>query len=195
MFNINNIKVSPVNRVLEIVKTGQANAVLTLLSTVEMDSFNESSNIYDYSFEEGNPLKDVHNYVKPEDWKIVSFEDYDGGDVIDIPTEAKVKEAIQFGIKKLDEGKKLLVHCQMGMSRSPAIAYLIMCHYMDPQDAINELHKIRKGSKPNKYIIEIGDRVMGLNGKAIMANKNRTEVQKELNSSFLKTMPSFQTSV
>jgi len=193
MFNINNLKIAPVNRVVEIIKSGEANALLTVLSKVEFNTFynkevfKEEVNIpvFDYNYNESTSFENIAEYIKPEDWQIITFEDYEGGsNPVELPTEQEISKGIAFGVKKLDEGKKLLVHCQMGMSRSPAMAYLIMCHYMDPQDAANNLFKIRQGIKPNLYIIEIGDRILKLNGKAVQAMKNRLQVNREMRDSF-----------
>ena len=194
MFNINNLIIAPVNRVMEIVKDGKANAVLTVLSKYELDelynkkpALRESDNlpVFDYRYVSGNNFEAIEEYIKPEDWKIVQFEDYEGGkSPVELPTEQAILEGVKFGIQKLDEGKKLLVHCQMGMSRSPAMAYLIMCHYMDPQDAANELYKIRQGIKPNLYIIRLGDDAMNLGYRALNAMVLKMQVEKELKSTF-----------
>lgn len=193
MFNINNLKIAPVNRVMDLIKGGEVNSVLTILSQVELNEYykkgalkeSENSPVFDYQYNAGNNFEGIEEYIKPEDWKIVTFEDYEGGaNPVELPTEKAIAEGISFGVKKLDEGKKLLVHCQMGMSRSPAMAYLIMCHYKEPQDAANDVYKIRKGIKPNLIVIEMGDKVMHLEGKALSAMKNKMQVEREMKDIF-----------
>lgn len=182
--------ICPINKVVDILKSGSANSVLSLLSSDEerlfYSKYKESVNeMLDYEFVPGNAFEGIENYVKEGDWKIVTMNDYiGGGDTKDIPDDTSVKEAIAFGKSKIDAGKKLIVHCQMGFSRSPAIAYLILCTYTDPQSAINEIYRIRPHIKPNKLIVEIGDRLLGLNGGAVKALEDRMKVKKTLEESF-----------
>jgi predicted protein tyrosine phosphatase len=171
---------------MEFVSSGDVSAVLSLLSSSEIKTFykKDVNEVVDYEFKPGNNFNGIEQHIKDGDWKIVNMSDYLGGSVKeDIPTPHSVGEAIAFGMKKIDEGKRLLVHCQMGFSRSPAITYLILCNYMDPQDAINETYKIRSTIQPNRHIVEIGDKLLGLNGLAIAALDSRVKVKTAIEES------------
>lgn len=186
--NFHNITICPVNKVMEYVESGKIDAVLTILSQTELNALHGvelTENVaFDFEYKPGNNFEGIEKYIKKEDWKIFKIHDYLGGNLSEKPIESVVKDAISFGINKLDEGKRLLIHCQMGMSRSPAIAYLILCHYEDPQDAINDTYKIRQTIKPNEHIVTIGDAILKLQGAAINALKNRKQVNGEINKSF-----------
>src|ERR1035437_4189921 len=102
MFNIANLKIAPVNRVMDLVKNGEVDAVLTILSKIEFnnlsktDILKESENIpiFDYQYKPGNNFEGIEEYIKSEDWKIVTFEDYEGGETpIELPTERAIAEA------------------------------------------------------------------------------------------------------
>lgn len=181
------VVISPVNKVMDIVKSGDVNAVLTLLSTDELKLFHkkELEEVIDFEFKIGDNFENISEYIAKDDWKIVKMSDYLGkGYDVEKPTPELVSEAISFGKSKLDQGKRLLVHCQQGFSRSPAIAYLILCNYMDPMDAINETYRIRSTIMPNKIIVEIGDELMGLGGRAVQALQSRRHVQESIDNTF-----------
>ena len=182
------IIICPINKVMDYVKSGEANAVLSLLNQSEIRLFSGKilSEVLDYEFKPGNNFEGIYDYIPEEDWKIVEIGDSaDNKNVQNAPNEQNVSEAINFGTSEIDKGKKLLVHCQMGFSRSPAITYLILCNYMDPQDAINETYKIRPNIKPNADIVAIGDQLLNLNGLAIKALNDRQKVKRILEESFV----------
>lgn len=178
--------ICPINKVMEYVSSGKANAVLTLLSEEELKAFYGKEVIdeaFDYEYIPGNNFEGIEKYIKKEDWKIIKMNDV-GSDETNPPTETTVKEGIDFGVNEINKGKKLLVHCQMGFSRSPAMAYLILCNFMEPIDAINYVYEIRPNIKPNSVIVEIGDKVLGLNGAAIKALQDRMKVRRTMEESF-----------
>ena len=182
--------ICPINKVMEILQSGKANAVLSLLSKAEVDKFYNTTGenlqeVFDYEYKPGNNFYGIEKYVKNGDWKIVTMEDNrEAIDTPDAPDADNVGEAISFAIKKINEGKHLIIHCQMGFSRSPAIAFLVLCHYTDPQSAINEIYSIRPNISPNKNIIAIGDKLLGLNGAAIKAADDRNQVRRAIKESF-----------
>lgn len=53
------------------------------------------------------------------------------------------------------EGKRALVHCSGGVSRSPSvvIAYLIMHYNQTYEEAFNLVKRVRPGIKPNKGFV------------------------------------------
>jgi len=58
-----------------------------------------------------------------------------------------------------EEKGNIAVHCTAGISRSPAIAYLIACQRISPQQAVKILDPAMHS--PNRLIIKLGMEVMG----------------------------------
>jgi predicted protein tyrosine phosphatase len=94
------------------------------------------------------------------------------GDLI-APSEAHVESLIAF-VRQWDQSAPIVVHCWMGVSRSPAAA-VIAALSLDPQEDDFELaarlRKVAPHATPNARLIEIGDRMLGRNGRLIAAVK------------------------
>ena len=70
------------------------------------------------------------------------------------PATCHVVEALAWS-----EGKEnILVHCFAGVSRSPALAYIIACKRMEPEEAMKILDY--KLHFPNRMIVQIGAKVL-----------------------------------
>lgn len=89
---------------------------------------------------------------------------YNGIDYYHIPIEDNKSEnilkhlphIIRYIDQKLNQGKKILVHCWAGKSRSPAIviAYLMYRFNLSYEDAFMMVKKKRRIVKPNSGFIE-----------------------------------------
>jgi predicted protein tyrosine phosphatase len=94
------------------------------------------------------------------------------GDLI-APQEAHVAEIIGFA-KAWDQAQPLVVHCWMGVSRSPAAA-MIASLAVAPDDDDDALAKrLRDASPfatPNMRLVEIGDEMLGRGGRFVKAVK------------------------
>lgn len=56
-----------------------------------------------------------------------------------LPEKRHVEEILEFG-DKIGEDENILIHCSAGISRSTAVAMLILVHRgMSPVDAMNEV--------------------------------------------------------
>ena len=90
------------------------------------------------------------------------------------PAEAHVEELIAFA-RSWDRSSPLLIHCWMGVSRSPAAA-VIAALALDPDEDDDELaQRLRLASPfatPNVRLIEIGDRLLNRQGRLIAAIQN-----------------------
>lgn len=67
---------------------------------------------------------------------------------------------------------RLLVHCGAGMSRSPAIALLVVCWLNPNSDVFTQMNFVSKCCSssyiwPNPLIIELGDQITRSNGKMV----------------------------
>lgn len=67
----------------------------------------------------------------------------------------------------------VLIHCHAGVSRSAAMAVLLLVKYgVPPADAIKQIYIDRDCIWPNDLIIEMGDQLLGCNGELISAMKD-----------------------
>jgi predicted protein tyrosine phosphatase len=81
------------------------------------------------------------------------------------PTIEHVQEILDFG--KTVETGHLLVHCEMGISRSSAATLIVLATHSDPSQA-QELGKIvqkaRPIARPNNMMLEYADELLGWGG-------------------------------
>jgi predicted protein tyrosine phosphatase len=101
-------------------------------------------------------------------------------DVIDpyesriVPTRESVAAILAFGrdIAADESAAHLLVHCQMGVSRSTAATLLLMAQARPdvPAEAIlAEIRRIRPQAWPNLLMVELGDPMLGRDGSLVRA--------------------------
>jgi predicted protein tyrosine phosphatase len=89
------------------------------------------------------------------------------------PDEKHVRGIIDFA-DSWDQTAPLLVHCWMGVSRSPAAALVAALSLVPDQDEVALAQRLRVASPfatPNMRIIEIGDEILGRKGRLIAAVK------------------------
>jgi len=89
-----------------------------------------------------------------------------------MPDPQLVDDAIAHAKKwKPEEGEyRLLVHCNQGKSRSPAIALLLMRYFRGPgteQQCLDDLLLLRPQALPNSTIVEHSDKALGCGGELI----------------------------
>lgn len=89
------------------------------------------------------------------------------------PQETHVGAIIDFA-RAWDQQAPLLVHCWMGVSRSPAaalIAALAVAPELDDGDLARCLRVASPQATPNTRLIEIGDAMLGRSGRLVAAVK------------------------
>lgn len=87
------------------------------------------------------------------------------------PQEAHVADIVAFA-RSWDQSNPLLVHCWMGVSRSPAAALIAaLAAKPDLQDAelAAALRRASGQATPNARLIEIGDAVLARSGRLVAA--------------------------
>ena len=90
-----------------------------------------------------------------EDMHKLALDAQQNGRTILPPNEGHVIQAIRFA--RESEDARLLIHCAMGHSRSPAIGWCILFdHLKNVELAWAELYRIRPNVVPNNRIIRIG---------------------------------------
>jgi predicted protein tyrosine phosphatase len=96
-----------------------------------------------------------------------------GRDGLMAPGEDHVTAVIEFA-RAWDQSAPLLVHCWMGVSRSPAaalIAALAVSPDLDDRALAEKLRQASPQASPNSRLVEIGDHLLGRKGKLIKAVK------------------------
>lgn len=65
----------------------------------------------------------------------------------------------------------LLVHCHAGVSRSTAVAAVLMCQHAPgrEREAFMRLAKIRPQAVPNQHVLDLADQALGRNGALLDA--------------------------
>lgn len=91
------------------------------------------------------------------------------------PTAAHVERALQFGqdmLGETDNGRHLLVHCHMGVSRSTATMLALLAQ-AEPETAADALFVrlvgIRPQAWPNSQMIGFADSLLGRQGELVEA--------------------------
>lgn len=90
------------------------------------------------------------------------------------PSEAHVAQLIDF-VRDWDQSAPLVVHCWMGVSRSPAAAVIAILALHPEEDDFalaRRLRKVAPHATPNTRLIEIGDRMLKREGRLIAAVKS-----------------------
>ncbi|MBP2235072.1 putative protein tyrosine phosphatase [Sinorhizobium kostiense] len=92
------------------------------------------------------------------------------GDLV-APQEVHVEQIIGFA-RAWERTQPLLVHCWMGISRSPAaalIAALAVEPDQDDRELVERLRRVSPYATPNARLVEIGDTALSRSGRLIAA--------------------------
>lgn len=159
-----------------------------LLASEERDSFTHL-----FSAQDATDHFKNQNLVVPEGWEASKAEKHAWVfDDVDRRMEEykaveprQVKEMIAAfeNVKKdLEAGKrcKALINCYAGISRSTAMAYVLLCVVLGPgkeKEAIKRVHEVREIAFPNGLIIKYADELMDRKGAmAAVAEQFRDDI-------------------
>jgi predicted protein tyrosine phosphatase len=95
------------------------------------------------------------------------------GDLV-APQETHVRDIIDFA-RTWDRTAPLLIHCWMGVSRSPAAALIAALAVHPQEDDLALVRRLRAASPyatPNSRLVQIGDAVLGREGRLVSAVKS-----------------------
>lgn len=87
------------------------------------------------------------------------------------PQESHVEQIIDFA-RAWDQSAPVLIHCWMGISRSPAAALItVLALHPDQDDVVlaNRLRQVSRYVTPNARLVEIGDHMLGRGGRLVAA--------------------------
>lgn len=120
----------------------------------------------------------THATTGLKDRFVANFVDVEDPNESDLaPNENDIIKLIDFGKEILEKQYRCgLVHCFAGVSRSPAVVYLLYCLWLGPGKEykamkLTEQSAIFGGIDPNTLIIKLGDKVLGRNGAMVGAFK------------------------
>jgi predicted protein tyrosine phosphatase len=84
------------------------------------------------------------------------------------PTEQHVADLLDFGKQMADEAE-VVVHCSMGMSRSPAAVMILLAQRNPGMEAAVSALLFGEAPKanPNRLLLDIGDRLLGCGGALV----------------------------
>ena len=90
------------------------------------------------------------------------------------PEMAHVRRLVDFARRwRAAEGAgALLVHCWMGVSRSPAAAYIVQCALHPHADELalaQQLRRLAPFATPNARLVALADELLGRNGRMVAA--------------------------
>ena len=94
------------------------------------------------------------------------------GDLV-APAEEHVAQLIEF-VRRWDQSSPIVIHCWMGVSRSPAAAVIASLAVDPEEDDVSLAQRLRAAAPhatPNPRLIEFGDRLLGRDGRLIAAIK------------------------
>lgn len=152
---MNAIVVSPLGRIAEMAVRHGAREMISLMA--EQHSFHRPAVI----------AAERHLLLGMND---ISFA---GNDKLVAPQDVHVRQIIEFA-RRWDRSAPLLIHCWMGVSRSPAAA-LIAALAVDPDvdDAllVGRLRLASPQATPNTRLIAFGDELLGRQGRLVAAVK------------------------
>jgi predicted protein tyrosine phosphatase len=92
------------------------------------------------------------------------------------PGADDIEQLLEFGRALPQEHAHLLVHCQMGISRSSAAMLLLLAQARPDRpalEALREVVRIRPHAWPNLRIVELGDRILKRKGELVEAAVTR----------------------
>jgi predicted protein tyrosine phosphatase len=148
---------------------------MTICGVAELDSqkgkpWTHAISIWDKRHEANQRCRETLRSVAPHAKLIFSFfDDVTDRSKPDSPTLDDIKTILSF-TQELPENARLLIHCQAGVSRSPAIAYAVVCqHGIAGQEleGLNHIKSIRPYIVPNGLIIEWADRLLARKGELL----------------------------
>ena len=87
-----------------------------------------------------------------------------------LPERHHIDLLIQF-VKKWPQERPLLLHCVVGVSRSPAAAMITLAVLRPgrPEEAVHAVRRYAPHCRPNRLMIELADLILDLNGQLTRA--------------------------
>lgn len=91
-------------------------------------------------------------------------------------TEGDIRRIVDLAERLRSETGTLLIHCEAGISRSTATALIIHACWLGPgheDEAMERVVAQRPYSSPNRRMVEMADKLLGLDGRLLEARDKR----------------------
>lgn len=92
-------------------------------------------------------------------------------------TEDDVRQIIDLAERLRSETGTLLIHCEAGISRSTATALIMYACWLGPgreDEAMERVIAQRPSSSPNRRMVELADKLLGLDGRLLEVRDRRS---------------------
>jgi predicted protein tyrosine phosphatase len=110
--------------------------------------------------------------IMPENHLLLDMDDINEHlDGYVVPAEGHVGDLLRF-VRAWPREAPLVVHCYAGISRSTAGAFVTACALNPRRDEMMIARALRRASPtafPNRRIVSLADRMLGRNGRMVMA--------------------------
>ncbi len=100
-------------------------------------------------------LNKVEKLTRAIDHLVLSFDDIEVPYGIYLPASI---EDITEGLKWAENKEEIAIACAAGISRSSAMAYIIACSRMNPDEALKYLNK--EIHSPNQWMVKLGSQIL-----------------------------------
>jgi predicted protein tyrosine phosphatase len=111
--------------------------------------------------------------------KVLCFHDIDDPHLPTPPRRRHVREGLLFA--RQHAGRRMLIHCYAGVSRSTALAYAILIDHHgaigDERRMLDRLVEIRPQACPNRLVVRYADQLLGCRGRMIRAVDEHPVIQ------------------
>lgn len=100
------------------------------------------------------------------------------------PQKKHIMSILEHSKNMLNSGGIILCHCQAGISRSAAAAFILKCMELGPgneQEALVEILKTKNSIGPNALMVELADEILGDKWDLMGALENINNLRKKLN--------------
>lgn len=127
----------------------------TLGSDTAVVSIGEPKTDPPYGFDADHPLHhrlEFHDVLDPELEEVA-------GHAIQPPTRAHIRRLLERA-KVLRTANLVYCHCNAGISRAPAAAYILRCNWSEPGDEPEQLDAVledRPQASPNRLMVQYAD--------------------------------------
>jgi len=94
------------------------------------------------------------------------------------PTHDDIERLVRFAERVARQPATVLAHCQSGISRSSAAAYIVYCVALGPGSETAALNKVLETypyARPNRKMVALADQILGRNDAMIYAIDNKLD--------------------
>jgi predicted protein tyrosine phosphatase len=135
----------------------------------------------------------LRRFIEPDEpaHKVLCFHDIDDPRLPAPPRRRHVREGLLFA--RQHAGRRLLIHCHAGVSRSTALAYAILIDHHraigDERRMLDHLVALRPQACPNRLMVRYADQLLGCRGRMIQAVEEHPVIQETRRRNFSPPEP------